>query len=105
MIDLEKGQLLLVQNILKQHVPGCEVWAFGSRVNGTATRFSDLDIVLMCECPLDWGKLEGLKDAFSASELPIIVDVLDWHVISESFRQLIKKEYEVVQSATAGEKK
>ncbi len=105
MIDIEKEHLSLVQDILKQHVSDCEVRAFGSRVNGTASRFSDLDIVLQCEGELSWEKLQGLKDAFASSDLPITVDVLDWHAISESFRKLISKEYEVIQSATAGEKK
>ena len=97
MIDLESDQLELIRDILKRHVPDCEVRAFGSRVNKTATRFSDLDLVLLCDGEIGWERLEALKDAFSSSALPIMVDVLDWQAISESFRQEVSKEYEVIQ--------
>jgi predicted nucleotidyltransferase len=78
---------------IKQYVPDCEVRVFGSRVNGQAQRFSDIDLVLTGEVSLDWRRLEALKDAFAESDLPIMVDVLDWHAISPEFQKVIEAGY------------
>jgi predicted nucleotidyltransferase len=97
MIDLDTGQLKVVQQILQQHVPEYEVRVFGSRVSGTCSRFSDLDLALVGAEDVEWLLLESIKDDFSESDLVIMVDVLDWRTISESFRQEIGNRYEVVQ--------
>lgn len=47
---------------------------------------------------LNWRLIESLKDAFSESDLPFTVDVLDWHTIPDSFRDVILRQYEVVQA-------
>ena len=48
--------------------------------------------------------MRQLKEAFEESGLPIRVDVLDWHAISDAFKNVIAEEYEVIQEAkTAGE--
>lgn len=99
MIDLDTGQLKIVQQILQQYVPKYEVRAFGSRVTGTCSRFSDLDLALVGPEDVEWPLLEAIKDAFSESDLAIMVDVLDWLAIPESFRQEIGDRYEVVQVA------
>ena len=35
-----------IEALLRQHLPGVEVWAYGSRVNGRSHDGSDLDLVL-----------------------------------------------------------
>ena len=99
MIKLEKKYLDEIQVILRKHVPGCEVRAFGSRIDGSARKYSDLDLAVVGEGPLSFETMDNIKEAFSESDLPIIVDVLDWHVVSEEFRLLIEKKYEVIQKA------
>lgn len=97
MIDIEPKHLELIKRILAEHVPDCEVRAFGSRVTGTAGSYSDLDIAVIGAEKMDWRKIEALKDAFAESDLPIIVDVIDGNAISESFREVVEKRYEVIQ--------
>ncbi len=97
MIDLEKRHLDEVLAILKRQVPDCEVRAFGSRVTGKARQFSDLDLALVGKGEIGWQRVEALKDAFSESDIPITVDVLDWHAISEDFRRHIAQKYEILQ--------
>jgi len=96
MIDLEPRHLETVRRILAAHLPGVEVRAFGSRVRGTARRFSDLDLAVVADDPLPADRLEALRDAFSASDLPILVDVLDWHAVNPAFRAVVDAGYEVV---------
>ena len=48
----------------------------------------------------DWRVLGRLKEAFSESDLPIRVDVLDWHGISAAFRRVIDQKFVVLQEGT-----
>ena len=96
MLDLTPQNLTEVRRILLLHVPGRTVRAFGSRVQGNAKPFSDLDLVVMGNTPLDFRQLAALKDAFAESNLPFRVDVIDWASTSETFRGIIEGAFEVV---------
>ena len=97
MIDLAPHHLEKVRTILREHVPQCEVRAFGSRVNGRAKDYSDLDLAIIGSARLDGDALRHLKEAFEESDLPFRVDVLDWHATSPEFQKVILKQFEVVQ--------
>ena len=99
MIDLNPKHFEIVQHILAKHVPGSEVRAFGSRVKWTAKDYSDLDLAVVGSKPLTLRQGYQLAEAFEESDLPIRVDVLDWHTISEEFKRIIAAEYEVIQGA------
>lgn len=101
MIDLNPKHFETVQHILAKHVPGCEVRAFGSRVKWTAKDYSDLDLAVVGSKPLTLKQTGQLAEAFEESNLPIRVDVLDWHTISEEFKKIITEEYEVIQGSEA----
>ena len=96
-VDLNPNHLGTVKAILAGHVPECEVRAFGSRATWTAKDYSDLDLAVVGEGLLDWRTLDRLKEAFEESDLPMRVDVLDWHAISDSFREVIERDYVVMQ--------
>ncbi len=98
MIDIRPDHLQIVQDILKKHVPEHEVWAFGSRVKWTAKQYSDLDLCVISDKPLDFGLMSDLKDAFSESDLPWKVDVVDWATTSVSFRKIIEGERVVMKN-------
>jgi len=91
-----------VQAILVRYVPMREVWAFGSRVKGTASEASDLDLVVRNPTALEQvcpglGRLRADK---AASALPIRVDVVDWARLSETFRREILEAYLVVRESS-----
>jgi len=97
-MHLEPINLAIVQDILKQYVPEYDVWAFGSRVHGrNLKKFSDLDLVIINDKPLKKLQLFNIKEALSESDLPIMVDVLAWSDIDETFKHIIQKEYEIIQ--------
>lgn len=96
MLDLAPQHLDLVRRLVARHVPGLEVRAFGSRVTGRARPTSDLDLALMSTEPLDLLVLADLREAFSESDLPMRVDVVDWSAISPAFQRIIEARYEVV---------
>ena len=90
MIDLSPHHLETVKRILDEHVPGCEVKAFGSRATWTATDYSDLDLLVLGQSEVAGATLSRLNEAFEESDLPMRVDVVDWHGISPAFRKLIE---------------
>ena len=98
-IDLETRHLECVRRILRDHVPECEVWAYGSRVRGTSKPFSDLDLAVVSPHPLPPRRLALLLDAFVESDLPIKVDVVDWATAGTDFRRRIAERHEVVSQA------
>ena len=97
MIDLSPQHLQTVRAILDRHVPNCEVRAFGSRTNGSAKNYSDLDLAVVAPTKLNPETLRQLKEAFEESDLPFRVDVLDWYGTSPEFQKVIERQYEVVQ--------
>ena len=101
MIDLNPSYLKTVKGILAEHVRESEVRAFGSRATWTAKDYSDLDLAIVGVSALDCGTLSQLKEAFEQSDLPMRVDILDWHTITDSFRKVIEQDYVVVQRGSA----
>jgi predicted nucleotidyltransferase len=101
-LELRPGELEMVRGILQRHVPEREVWAFGSRVQGNAKPFSDLDLAVLGEQPLELSIQAELAEEFSESDLPFKVDIVDWATTSERFRQIIRKEYVVLQEQKDG---
>ncbi|HNV70121.1 MAG TPA: nucleotidyltransferase domain-containing protein, partial [Candidatus Ozemobacteraceae bacterium] len=99
MIDVSPAHLETIQRILSEHVPTCEVRAFGSRVTWTAKDYSDLDLAIVGTKRLDVGVMRRLKEAFEESDLPFRVDVIDWYAISDSFRKVIKKKCVVFEQS------
>ena len=97
MIELERKYLNEVKLILRTFVPGCKVRAFGSRVSGEAQKFSDLDLAVEGEKTLEIATIAKLKEAFSESDLPIKIDILDWNSISDRMRKHIEYQYDVIQ--------
>lgn len=88
-IDITPKERAIVLQILNEIVPDREVRAFGSRVTGKAKPFSDLDLAIMGDEPLPLETRARLEEAFSESELPWKVDVLDWAQADAGFRNLL----------------
>ena len=99
MIEMSSTQLAEVERILREHVPECEVRAFGSRVTGRTKPWSDLDLAVIGPKALGFQRLGLLIEAFQESTLPFRVDVLDWHETSPSFRAIIAQQYAVIQAS------
>ncbi len=65
-----------VERILSQFVPNEEVWAYGSRVDGSG---------------------HELREAFSESNLPFLMDVHDWASLPPAFWATIEAQHVVIQ--------
>jgi type I restriction enzyme S subunit len=92
-IDLPVDHRRLVLDILHAHLPqGAKVWVFGSRATGRARRYSDLDLAIDAGRRLMLDEIARLNEAFSDSDLPYRVDLVDWHDIDDRWRQTIAAE-------------
>ena len=97
-IDASPADLETVRQILDMHVPEIEIRAFGSRVSWTARETSDLDLALMTDEPLDILRVALLREAFTNSDLPFRVDIVDWATTSDRFRKIIKRDHAVFRA-------
>ena len=98
-VDIRPDHMRTVLEVLNRLIPDREVWAFGSRATWTARDTSDLDLAVIGNAPLDFRTLAALRDAFSESNIPYKVDVVDWATISETFREIIRKDKVVIQKS------
>ena len=91
-IDISPDQWDIVRNILQEHVPGLEVWAFGSRAKWTVKEYFDLDLAIITKEPLPLETSVALREAFTESDLLWKVDVVDWAATGEDFRKVIERD-------------
>jgi type I restriction enzyme S subunit len=101
LIDLRPDYLAIVQDILREHLCGVEVWAYGSRAAWTDEEYSDLDLVARNHPDplqnLDFTGIEDAREAFTLSNLPFRVELFDWARLPVTFHGEIEKGYVVVQ--------
>ena len=92
-IDIRPDHAAIVQDILTAHLPETtSVRVFGSRAKWSAKTYSDLDLAIKAKQRLPSSLLSELSEAFSESELPFKVDVVDWQTASQEFRDIIDRD-------------
>lgn len=92
-IDVRPQDLETVKSILRDALPsGSGVWAFGSRATWKTTDSSDLDLAVDAGRKLNLAKMTELSEAFENSNLPYTVDLVDWHAVAPTFKNLIEKD-------------
>ncbi|MEM1327052.1 MAG: nucleotidyltransferase domain-containing protein [Bacteroidota bacterium] len=79
LLDRHKKMLLdLIEKYLPTHI---DIIVYGSRADGTAHDMSDLDLALHSkdDKPINSDILFSFKTAVRKSNLPMLVDIFDWH--------------------------
>lgn len=100
-LHLPATYLRMVLDILNAHLPNAEVWAYGSRVNGDHHDSSDLNLVVRQPDALSRQQtnLGAVAEAFSESNLPIFVQMVDWASIPAEFHAEIEAGFVVLKEA------
>ena len=100
-LQISDRHLTILLGLLKAHVPHATVWAYGSRVDGPCHEGSDLDLVLLNPVNADSSvnNIPTLRSALQDSSLPFLVDVHDWALLPDGFRQNIQKRFVQLQLA------
>jgi predicted nucleotidyltransferase len=91
-IQLAESEHHFIKQTLIKMLPNAKFYVFGSRAKGTARQYSDLDILVITEEAIPLSTLSALGEAFSESNLPFKVDIVDWHRITPEFRENINRE-------------
>ena len=96
-LHLQPQHREVLEALLREHLPGVEVWAYGSRVSGRSHDGSDLDLVLrgpgLDEIPI--GQLGDFEEAVRESSIPFLVEARDWARLPERFHQEIERDHVV----------
>ncbi len=102
-LDLSPETLRLVLEVLAANVPQAEVWAYGSRVTGGNHAGSDLDLVIRNPADLEVPQpaFGRLISAFSESDIPILVEVVDWARLPATRQRQIEEMYVVLPKLVA----
>lgn len=65
-----------------------KVFIFGSRSTGRAKKYSDFDIGIIGKKSVPWRILSLIEEAFEESDLPYKVDIVDFFLASQGFREV-----------------
>ena len=97
-LDVKPRHREQIERLLRGHLPGVEVWAYGSRVNGRSHEGSDLDLVLRSPglVKIDPSQLAEFNEAVQESTIPFLIEARDWARLPDSFQREIEREYVVL---------
>jgi predicted nucleotidyltransferase len=94
-IFIDEKSLAELTGIFKKLYPKSLIWAFGSRVDGSAHSGSDLDLAIV-----DYGQEETdyleLKETIKESNIPFLIDIFELNKLPESFQKEIKRVYAIL---------
>lgn len=97
-IDITPDQRKILLDLLNDYLPGVTVWAYGSRIKGTARPQSDLDLAVFASAEQK-RSVAALKEALEESQLPFRVDLFVWDEIPTQFRDNIQQAHVVLVSS------
>jgi len=91
-LNLKQEYVECLHGIFEVHFPYVEVWAYGSRVGGDSHDGSDLDLAVigLVKTTNDLSKLRKL---INDSNLPILVDLVQFEGLPESFKKEIRNSH------------
>lgn len=88
MIQLATQDYQILKQILNKYP--YTFFAYGSRVKGTARKFSDLDLCYQEEIPNEI--IYQIKEELEESNLPFFVELVNWKQMGSTFQELVKND-------------
>ena len=89
-IDVPENHLQYILEQLRFYIPKADVWAFGSRINGSNRPASDLDLAVLCDKDTAKKQLPKLNDVFIESDIPFKIQLLDFNRLPSNMKENIK---------------
>ena len=91
MIYMTDEEMKITMAIIERHANDCEVFIFGSRYDGSPKKFSDLDLAFKKNDneKMVFRQCSNLEWAFSESDIPYRVDVIDYNATQDYFKKII----------------
>ena len=95
MISIKEHHYQIVKNVLAKYP--YTFYAFGSRTKNKSKSLSDLDLCFFEDIP--WNIRAHIDEDFEESDLPYKVDVIDWNMCDQDFRNMIQKDLTCIQAS------
>ena len=88
MIDIDQQTARTLNTIIRKHLPdpNYQVFVFGSRATNIHRKFSDIDIGISSVIPVPSGVLLNIEEELENSDIPYLVDVVDFSAVSHRFK-------------------
>jgi type I restriction enzyme, S subunit len=93
-IDVDQRHYKIIKEIFAKFLPYKKVLAYGSRVKWNASETSDLDLAVFNATEKE---IYAVKEAFDESNIPFIIQILNWETIPQDFKENIEKKYHILQ--------
>ncbi len=91
-LDLEQKYIEFIKNTVESILDNVDIYIFGSRTQGTAQKYSDVDIALDTKSQIDIAAILNLKSVFRNSTFPYKVDILDLNSADNNFIKIIEND-------------
>ena len=92
MLDLDPKYIDFIKETILVEIPNVEIYIFGSRMQGNALEYSDVDIALKDKEKISIESILKLRIKFENSTFPYKVDIVDLKNLKDEFRGIIKKD-------------
>ncbi len=79
--------------IIRQYLPDCTIYLYGSRARKTNVSGSDIDLALDNGTPITDNILAHIRFDIEETTIPLMVDVVDARAIDREFYETISKEW------------
>ncbi len=80
-------------DIIAKRLPSCTIYLYGSRARLQHKEGADVDLALDNKKPIDFSALANIRFDIEESTIPLMVDIVDIHNISQDFLDEIKKDW------------
>jgi predicted nucleotidyltransferase len=90
---MEERHEKIMRDVLKKYP--YTFYLFGSRARGDHKKYSDLDICFFEDIP--WAVRSDIKEDFEESRLPYKVDLVDWNLCDDAFKNAIRETMVLIQ--------
>jgi predicted nucleotidyltransferase len=84
---VDSNTISILKSVLEKHLQSnCKSFIYGSRTHANHRKFSDLDIGILGPIKLSASTLVSIQSELSDSNIPYLVDVVDFSAVSNSFK-------------------
>ncbi len=89
---VSEAEMGIIEKILSPRFEKYDFYFYGSRCRTDFRPMSDLYILIKGTKEASFDDIESLKEEFDNSNLPYIVNLTDFHTMSDEFYKLIEKD-------------
>lgn len=89
-LDLDEKYVDFIKNVIESVLDDADIYIFGSRTQGTAQKYSDVDIAVDNKSCINIEDILKLKAIFRNSTFPYKVDIIDLNSADNDFLKIIE---------------